>query len=192
MPSDNATTSVIESQDAAPLEARDGRVVRRAARSSHTGSTRSAKRIRQREESKSPVWADRLRDHRRRQASVGAILDETFGRFAESDPALWDRRAYLMLVGIAYERLALDELEIPTDELISLAKLLAESRRADTQARGQDGKTQHGATVTESKELSANNDRLPDAFGDVIRQIYGTRIPDPQVRSDDTGATILT
>lgn len=123
-------------------------------------------------------WPLRVRDHRRRQASVAAILDETFGRFAQSDPVLWDRRAYLMLVGIVYERLACDESTIATDELISLAKLLAESRRADTHARD-------GASAAEKAEgsrgaagaVDAKRHGLPDEFGEVVRQVYGTKMP---------------
>lgn len=127
------------------------------------------------------VWVDRVRAHRQRQASISAILDQTFGRFAESDPSLWDRRAYLMLVGIVYERLATNETDVSTEELIALAKLLAESRRADNQARGTpvEGPT----TERQSGASASDNGRLPDSFGDVVRQIYGTNVPPPN-RSD--------
>ncbi|MDO8630534.1 MAG: hypothetical protein Q7R41_08570, partial [Phycisphaerales bacterium] len=36
---------------------------------------------------------------RRRQASVAVILDRTFGSMAKCNPELWERRAYLMLMG---------------------------------------------------------------------------------------------
>lgn len=67
-------------------------------------------------------------DFRQRQVSVAAILDETFGELAKCDPDLWERRAYLMLIGLVYEKLATCESTLPTDELISLAKALAENR----------------------------------------------------------------
>jgi len=124
------------------------------------------------------AWSERIGAHRRRQASVSAILDQTFGRFAESDPALWDRRTYLMLVGVVYERLATDEAELPTDELIALAKLLAESRRADSQSRAREA-----ANAATAPSVSANGP-LPDSFGDVVRQIYGTDVERP-VRDRD-------
>ena len=44
-------------------------------------------------------------EFRRRQVSVAAILDETFGELAKCDPDLWERRAYLMLIGLVYEKL---------------------------------------------------------------------------------------
>ena len=125
-------------------------------------------------------WTDRVRAHRRRQASVSVVLDQTFGRFAESDPLLWDRRAYLMLVGIVYDRLANDEADIPTEELIALAKLLAESRRADSQSHAARVETQakeQCAGGSDDASSASGNGRLPDAFGDVVRQIYGTNVP---------------
>ena len=45
-------------------------------------------------------WGDKLNACRRRQQSVAAILDRTFGQWAESNPDLWERRAYLMLIGL--------------------------------------------------------------------------------------------
>ena len=134
------------------------------------------------------TWHQRIHDHRRRQASVSAILDQSFGRFAESDPSLWDRRAYLMLVGIVYERLACDEACVPTEELISLAKLLAESRRADTQARdGAADKVTQGDKRRGSSgpARSTPNEKLPDAFSEVVRQIYGATVS--QGASNDQG-----
>jgi len=125
-------------------------------------------------------WKDRVRARRRRQASVSVVLDQTFGRFAESDPSLWDRRAYLMLVGIVYNRLANDEADIPTEELIALAKLLAESRRADSQSHAARVDTQtkeRREDATANAPCATGNGRLPDAFGEVVRQIYGTNVP---------------
>ena len=82
------------------------------------------------------TWKGKVRDYHRRQASVAAILDQTLGLFAKSDPRLWERRAYLMLVGLVYERLATNEKEISTDDLVTLAKVLAENRRAEARAQG--------------------------------------------------------
>ncbi len=108
---------------------------------------------------------------RQRQASVAAILDETFGRLAESDPELWERRAYLMLMGTVYERLAGGSADIPTDELIALAKALAENRRVE--ARSRDEKNESASPTTPT------NGVLPDRFGDIVRQIYGTNYSTP-------------
>lgn len=110
---------------------------------------------------------DRMRTHRRRQASVAMILDKTFGELAESDAQLWDHRAYLMLVGLVYERLATNEKELSTDELVALAKILAENRRAD--ARRPPCKQ----TTDEEKAPTKNDGPLPKPFADAVREVYG-------------------
>ena len=112
-------------------------------------------------------WQHRLANHRRRQASVSTILDQTFGRLAVCNPELWERRAYLMLVGLVYERLALQEDEISTEELISLSKALAENRRVELnkhKLRQCDDTTQPQAP---------GDGKLPKHFADTVRQIYG-------------------
>ncbi len=112
--------------------------------------------------------------HRRRQASVGAILNETFGRFAESSPNLWDRRAYLMLVGIVYERLATNEDELSTEDLVTLSKVLAESRRAEAQSR------KRALGDEDSRDNTSPSDELPEHFADTVRQVYGTNFQMPE------------
>lgn len=118
-----------------------------------------------------------MRAHRRRQASVSVILDRTFGKLAESNPDLWDRRAYLMLVGVIYERLATGEADMPTEELIALAKVLAESRRAEGRTRAAH-QTEAGTSANEPGAPPVGNGRLPDTFGEVVRQIYGAALSD--------------
>ncbi len=121
-------------------------------------------------------WPERLRAHRTRQASVASILDTAFGRLADCSPELWERRAYLMLVGMVYERLGAGEQEIPTDELVALAKVLAENRRVEVRSRAGD---QLGGAV----ETGAGNDgRLPKRFGDIVRQVYGISFQTPQTQ----------
>ena len=128
-----------------------------------------------------------LESHRRRQASVSAILDETFGQLATCKPELWDRRAYLMLVGLVYERLATNEKDLPTEELVALAKVLAESRRAQSRPRDSVG-------VEEAPGSKASRDGpLPDRFADIVRQVYGTDFHPPArttadgPRADESG-----
>jgi hypothetical protein len=103
--------------------------------------------------------------HRHRQASVAALLDQTFGRLADCSPNLWERRAYLMLIGLVYERLATNESEMPTDEIVTLAKVLAENRRADK-------RTGEGERHREAP--SAPNGTLPTVFTRLVKQVYGT------------------
>ena len=119
------------------------------------------------------TWKGKIRDHHRRQASVAAILDQTLGHFAKSDPGLWERRAYLMLMGLVYERLATNEEEISTDDLVTLAKVLAENRRAEARAQGN-----HRLSET-PESLRSSTGKLPDHLADVVRQVYGTNLQRP-------------
>jgi hypothetical protein len=112
-------------------------------------------------------WRETVARHRSRQASVSAILNQLFGTLAACAPDLWERRAYLLLVGVVYERLAEKESEISTDELIALAKVLAESRRAEHRARDST------STRSEMKASEGAGGLLPDAFGHVLQEVYG-------------------
>lgn len=132
------------------------------------------------------VDAGLLRDHRHRQASVASILENTFGRLAQSDPTLWDRRAYQLLVGLVYERLACDKEELPTVELVALAKVLNESRRADKQAPSK-ADAKRGSAGDEVTPQPSPTGELPKRFGDLIRQVYGTSI-DGLSSGESTGA----
>ncbi len=114
-------------------------------------------------------WRRRIDRHRRRQASVAAVLDQTFGALAASNPDLWERRAYLMLVGLVYERLATQEDEISTDELVSLAKILAENRRANGRARDP-------SAEPVGVEAPPSSGRLPPHFASLVRQVYGANV----------------
>ncbi len=124
-------------------------------------------------ETEGETWSAKVRRYRRRQASVASILDGLFGRLADCSPELWERRAYLMLVGLVYERLALDEDEIPTEELVKLAKVLAENRRIEAKLQ------QATKDSTPDKEDEAAKGDLPDRFADVVRQVYGTNFQPP-------------
>ena len=112
--------------------------------------------------------------HRLRQASVAAILDQVFGPFGTSDPKLWERRAYLLLVGSVYDRLATDA-ELGTDELVKLARVLAESRRSKL-SRASAGSADGGTAMTASD--SEGNGRLPNRFADMVRDLYGASVCD--------------
>ncbi|MDO8632829.1 MAG: hypothetical protein Q7R41_20290, partial [Phycisphaerales bacterium] len=69
------------------------------------------------------------------------------------------------------ERLAAGPEDIPTDELIALAKALAENRRVE--ARSRDGRTD-----PDSAGVRGGGD-LPEHFGGIVRQLYGTNFCDP-------------
>jgi hypothetical protein len=112
-------------------------------------------------------WKGRVQAHRQRQALVARILNRTFGRFAKSNPELWERRTYLMLVGLMYQWLATNDEEISTDELVALSKALAEQRRAEAQAGDGGGGQPRQAGGGDEGEL-------PNNFAEIVRQVYGT------------------
>jgi hypothetical protein len=118
-------------------------------------------------------WGERLLAHRRRQASVASIIDAAFGHLSECDPGLWERRAYLMVLGLVYERLAANEQALSTDELVVLAKALAEHRRIDARLRGGE------RSEAPDGEVAPMEGGLPDHFADVVRQVYGTNFQRP-------------
>jgi len=109
---------------------------------------------------------------RERQESLKKILDRTFGPEGKKNPNLWEKRAYLMLVGLLYERLAVNEQEISTDELTALSKALAEQRRAEAQARD-------GGGPQTGQPVGTHDGELPSDFGEVVKQIYGTNFHAP-------------
>lgn len=115
-------------------------------------------------------WRKRLGRHRRRQASVASILDSLFGRLADCDPELWERRAYLMVIGMVYERLATSEKDLSDESLLKLARALAQQRRGGSAAIKR--------TRSDPREGEAAADstdgRMPERFARLIRQVYGT------------------
>lgn len=108
-----------------------------------------------------------IQDHRRRQQSIAQILDHMFGELAGCKSQLWDQRAYLLIVGMVYERLALKEGEISMKELAALARILAEQRRS----RSPGGKRRGGRSAGRSGKST-----LPESFGEVVQQVYGTAV----------------
>jgi len=108
-----------------------------------------------------------LTQHRHRQASISAILDAMFGDIARQDTKCWDQRTYLLIVGMIYERLAVDEAEIETSELVALAKILSECRRADTGANKQEQKDNSDQTSETEKGNSPRKIKV------VVQDVYG-------------------
>ena len=106
---------------------------------------------------------------RRRQRSIGAILESLFGNPDRWRPNVWGRRAYWMIAGLIYERLAMVESEIDTDELIGLAKILAENRKLELLERESRGSKRR-------KHIRAKGDIVSGKLARAIRDIYGMEI----------------
>lgn len=115
-------------------------------------------------------FEERLREHRRRQVSLACILDTTFGHIGRCSPDLWERRAYLLLVGLVYERLATGKADISTGDLVSLAKVLTDLRRSEQR------EAKHDAAASSRAPAVSPEGQLPSQLADVVRQVYGTKL----------------
>jgi len=111
-----------------------------------------------------------LVEHRVRQACISSLLKGWFGGFADECPELWERRAYLQIVGMIYERLSTGGEDISTEELIKLSKALAENRRVEVRA---------SARSTEENVDAGAEGELPDSFMKIVRRVYGTNFDTP-------------
>lgn len=132
-------------------------------------------------------WQAKLRARRKRQESVSSILDAAFGSLGKCNPDLWERRTYLMVVGMVYDRLAASEDEISTGDLVALAKVLAEQRRSAARNRTEGKVVENGDGSPDRGAANPVRDgRLPERFGDVVRQLYGTNLP---THTDGRGET---
>ena len=173
------------STDAPPPSSRSRKKARLGGTSARTGT--KGKRVADTERETEEEWQAKLRARRERQVSVSSILDAAFGSLGKCNPDLWERRTYLMVVGMVYDRLAASEDEISTADLVALAKVLAEQRRSAARDRTDgrvvgngDGPADPGA------ENPVRDGRLPDRFGDIVRQLYGTNLPSRTVRRGET------
>lgn len=119
------------------------------------------------------VTRTKLAGIRRRQDSVATILEETFGEKGKKNPLLWEKQAFLSLVGLVFERLSTNEKEVSTEELVTLSKMLAEQRRAEAQSRDS-AEPQTGPVA-----VGAGGE-LPSDFGEAVKQIYGTNFHAPR------------
>lgn len=106
---------------------------------------------------------------RRRQRSIGAILENLFGNPDRWKPNVWGRRAYWLIAGLIYERLAITENEIETDELIGLAKILAENRKLELLERESRGPKRR-------RHTRAQGDIVSGKLARAIRDVYGMEV----------------
>ncbi len=132
-------------------------------------------------------------EYRQRLGAVGELLRAAMAEL-EMGSNSGDRvgqGAYLQVMGKAFEVLDGLSQTIEIDDLVKISKIVAEQRRAEMNAR----KLQ---LVDESAEADAKRSRagangtgangtgaagigsreLPESFGDIVRQIYGTTLAD--------------
>ena len=106
-----------------------------------------------------------------RQEWVGKVLKELLGEKGKDNPHLLGQHAYLAMVSVLFERLTTKGKDISTEELAALSKMLAEQRRAEAQSsRGRN---------EEEAQAAKGEGELPEDFGEVVKQIYGTNFHAP-------------
>ena len=75
------------------------------------------------------------------------------------------------MVSVLFERLTTKGKDISTEELAALSKMLAEQRRAEAQSsRGRN---------EEEAQAAKGEGELPEDFGEVVKQFYGTNFQAP-------------
>jgi len=135
-------------------------------------------------------WQKKAEEFRHRQESVAAILESAFGPLGKSNPDLWERRAYLLIVGMLYEKLATNEQEIETEELVSLSKTLADHRRVEHRVREGPATPDETDDAGESGESGADlSGPLPEKINEMVRRVYGANLdaPDRTAAGRDAG-----
>ena len=128
---------------------------------------------------------------RHRMGEAGEVLSPMAKALADRDPLACGRNAYLTLLGRVFDTLNGKETGIALDDLQVLSKIVAEQRRAETQASELQSKMP-GAKDAESGAAPSGAVRpLPANFGEVVRRIYGTNFqpdvgsppPEPQAKA---------
>jgi hypothetical protein len=117
---------------------------------------------------------EQIRAFRKRLKELIAFLDKAFGPLTEKNSHLWERRAYLLVVGLLHDRLTTSEAGLTTEELTALTKVLAEGRhirdagRADTET----------TTPPRKPGIGRRRDPIPDPMARAVREVYGVSAAD--------------
>lgn len=82
---------------------------------------------------------------------------------------MWSQRAFWLLAGTIYQRLAVDCEALETAELVALAKALAENRRAEGHAT-----VSPGPPAAEGEGGGEAKDELRQ----LVHELYGLHLPD--------------
>jgi hypothetical protein len=120
--------------------------------------------------------APETKSFRRRLARVGSVLSRLAVDLSTSSPVDWGRGAHLALLGHVYMRLMEGGEKIDVTELRELSRIVAEQRRAQTQASAAERKQPARSGPTADRFEPVGHRPLPDNFADVVRELYGTTL----------------
>lgn len=122
-------------------------------------------------------------DLRRRLSCVGRLVREVFGLDHNADASLITRDAYLIVVSRIIESLTGGAQELSTAELASLSKALAEHRRLDISQMEIERRFPEQVSGRDTLEADLPQP-LPQGFGRIVEQIYGTNLSKPSKDGD--------
>lgn len=116
-----------------------------------------------------PIPTDPAELHRRWEAAR-RIVHQAVGTEDEHDPRIWERGLYQLWLWLVVERLVVRRDEIDVGELSVISKMLYDQRKLsldEVKQRHKDGDGAQG-------NGAARSTQLPEHFGELVRQIYGT------------------
>lgn len=119
---------------------------------------------------------------RERLARAGRSVSSLASDLAFRDPDAWGRGAYLALLGRVFTLLMDGGEELPLKDLTALSKIIAEQRRAETQAALAARKTSGlPGSPGRADSRGASPAALPDELRRVVAHLYGL---DPETDGD--------
>ncbi len=104
---------------------------------------------------------------RARWAQARRIVGEVVGRDGEHDPRIWERGAYQLWLWLVVELLVVRRDDLEVSELSAISKMLHEQRKLSLNEQ-----KQAGAADGQGNGQGPPG-RLPERFGELVRQIYG-------------------
>ncbi|MCP4248726.1 MAG: hypothetical protein GY778_16905 [bacterium] len=112
---------------------------------------------------------------RRRWENARTVIREAVGRAEDHDPRIWERGVYQLWLWLVVERLVVRRDELDVSELSVISKMLHDQRKLSLDEAKQQAKSHD-----EQGNGAAPSARLPEHFGEIVRQIYGTNFQDSE------------
>ena len=117
--------------------------------------------------------ADRAELHRRWE-QARRVVHDVVGKEGEHDPQIWERGVYQLWLWLVVERLVVRRDDMDVAELSVVSKMLYDQRRVSLN----EAKRQQQAGDAIRGNGAAISPQLPEHFGELVRQIYGTNLQD--------------
>ena len=111
------------------------------------------------------------------------IVSEVVEAEGEHDPQIWERGAYQLWLWLVVEQLVIRRDDVDVDDLSVISKMLRDQRKLSLEEL----KRCHQATDQSNAKVQST--KLPEHFGELVRQIYGTNFQgdcaEPGTAKDD-------